>query len=111
MKKLLFKGDQLESVYPAGTYWNINNGKRLVLPEDVLSVGKWLRASELTVLMVGPIVGLVFAVFLPFIGIAMSINFVAKKFWDAVWPVMISASQFSWRPIEAYFNGRKRQKK
>jgi hypothetical protein len=61
-------------------------------------------------LMAAPVIGLVFAMFLPFIGIAMTLNLVGKKLIDGVASVSAGSMSFGWRPIEAYLAGRKQKK-
>jgi hypothetical protein len=61
-------------------------------------------------LMAAPAIGLVFAMFLPFIGIAMTLNLVGKKLIDGVASVSAGSMSFGWRPIESYLAGRKQKK-
>jgi hypothetical protein len=52
------------------------------------------------------VLGLVYAIFLPFIGIAMTIALLARKAAEGG----AHAASFSWRPVEAYLAGRKSRK-
>jgi hypothetical protein len=60
--------------------------------------------------MASPVIGLVFAVFLPFIGIAMTLNLIGKKLVEGVASAAAGSVSFGWRPIEAYLAGRKAKK-
>jgi hypothetical protein len=61
-------------------------------------------------LALGPVIGLVFAIFLPFIGIAMTVGLVARKLGEGVADAAAGSMSFGWRPVEAYLAGRKRKK-
>ena len=98
----------------AGTYWNLANGSRVqmeqegVLPGDASS--RYIKAPAAVMLMAAPVIGLVFAVFLPFIGIAMTLILAGKKLAEGVASAAAGSVSFGWRPIEAYLAGRKRKK-
>jgi hypothetical protein len=97
-----------------GTYWNMMNGQRVdmeqegVLPGDHTSM--YIKASSAVMLAAGPVLGLIFAVFLPFIGIAMAISLAGKKIAEGLANAAAGSVSFGWRPIEAYLAGRKRKK-
>ncbi len=97
----------------AGTYWNMDNGERVelvaagVLPGSSKAV--YIKAPSAAVLAAGPVLGLIFAVFLPFIGIAMTVNYLCRKAAEGVTNAAAGSLSFGWRPIEAYLAGRKRQ--
>jgi type IV secretory pathway VirB6-like protein len=61
-------------------------------------------------LMAAPVIGLLFAVFLPFIGIAMTLSLVGKKLANVTTEAAAGSMSFGWRPIEAYLAGRKQKK-
>jgi hypothetical protein len=98
----------------AGTYWNMTNGSRVqmdqagVLPGDRKT--RYIKAPVAVMLMAAPVIGLVFAVFLPFIGIAMTLSLIGKKLVEGVASAAAGSMSFGWRPIEAYLAGRKRKK-
>jgi hypothetical protein len=56
------------------------------------------------------VLGLIFAVFLPFIGIVMSVALLGRKLGEGIASAAASSVSFGWRPIEAYLAGRKRKK-
>ena len=98
----------------AGTYWNMANGSRIDMHvEGVLPGGKetrYVKAPATVMLMAAPILGLLFAVFLPFIGIAMAVQVAARKIGGGLREAAAASTSFAWRPIEAYLTGRKRKK-
>jgi hypothetical protein len=98
----------------AGTYWNMANGSRVQMEQEGVLPGsgttRYIKAPVAVMLMAAPVIGLVFAVFLPFIGIVMTLNLVGKKLVQGVESVAASSMSFGWRPIEAYLAGRKARK-
>jgi hypothetical protein len=97
-----------------GTYWSLTNGQRVdiaqegTLPGDSKMV--YLKAPVGVVLATAPILGLIFAVFLPFIGIAMALGLVAQKLASGMAEAAAKSVSFGWRPVEAYLAGRKKRK-
>ena len=99
----------------AGTYWNLANGNRVQMEQEGVLPGsgttRYIKAPVAVMLMAAPVIGLVFAVFLPFIGIAMTVTLVGKKLANTVTEAAAGSMSFGWRPIEAYLaGGRKRTK-
>lgn len=66
--------------------------------------------GKAAVLVVGPILGLVYAVFLPFIGIALLLQTLAVKIFGGAANSLVKGVSFGWRPIEAYLTGKKNKK-
>lgn len=89
-----------------GTYWDVMSGEKIVLERDGALPGKgaYLKAPTAIVLLAAPALGLAFALFLPFIGIAMTVAAVAQ----AAGRTAAHAASFGWRPVEAYLAGRKK---
>jgi hypothetical protein len=98
----------------AGTYWNMTNGSRVQMEQEGVLPGdqktRYIKAPVAVMLMAAPVIGLVFAVFLPFIGIAMTLSLIGKKLVDGVASAAAGSMSFGWRPIEAYLAGRKQKK-
>jgi hypothetical protein len=98
----------------AGTYWDTHTGERIeieapqVLPGDEHRI--YIKAKSGLVLLAGPLLGLVFAMFLPLIGIAMTMGQVGRKVAESAVGHAVQSVSFGWRPIEAYLAGRKRKK-
>ena len=98
-----------------GTYWNFSTGERIHLTGDGVLPGSkettYYKLSPLTILLLGPIFGLVYAAFMPFIGIAMVTKVVGKKVFNGVARVVGDTFSFGWRPSEAYLKGKRKGKK
>ena len=97
----------------AGTYWNMTNGSRVQMDQEGVLPGsgqtRYIKAPVAVMLMAAPVIGLVFAVFLPFIGIVMTLSLIGKKLVDGVASAAAGSMSFGWRPIEAYLAGKKRK--
>ncbi len=94
-----------------GTYWNFSTGERIHLTGDGVLPGSeeatYYKLSPLTILLLGPIFGLVYAAAMPFLGIGMVANVVGQKVFNGVARVVGNAISFGWRPSEAYLKGKK----
>ncbi|MBI4690996.1 MAG: hypothetical protein HY754_12155 [Nitrospirae bacterium] len=62
-------------------------------------------------LLLGPVIGLLYVIFLPFIAIATITTLVARKVLGGVLSLVRNIVSFGWKPSEAYLSGRKRKKK
>jgi hypothetical protein len=97
----------------AGTYWNMANGNRVQMEQEGALPGsgttRYIKAPVAVMLMAAPVIGLLFAVFLPFIGIAMTLSLIGKKLANTVTEAAAGSMSFGWRPIEAYLAGKKRK--
>ena len=93
-----------------GNYWNFSNGERVSLDsEGVLPGGSkttYLKAHPVVILAAGPILGLLYAAFLPFIGIAMLLKVAASKVFGSALERFAAVTSFNWRPSEAYLAGK-----
>ena len=100
----------------SGFYWNLGKWEMTMVPKQGgLLPGdagdKYLKVPVLALLVLAPVMGAVYAMFLPFIGFAMLFTFLGKK---ALAAVGLGASGVaatmgpSWRPGEAYLAGKKR---
>ena len=97
----------------AGTYWNLANGSRVQMEQEGVLPGsgttRYIKAPVAVMLMAAPVIGLIFAVFLPFIGIAMTLSLIGKKLANMTADATSGSMSFGWRPIEAYLAGKKRK--
>lgn len=98
-----------------GTYWNIMTGERVAVEGPATLPGggndTFIRMPGLGILLLGPVLGLVFAIFLPFIGIAMTVSLVAGKLASLLTQAAGRGMSFGWRPSVSYLGGRRRVKK
>lgn len=95
-----------------GTYWNFSTGERIdIAAEGVLPGGKnevYYRLPATGIVALAPLMGLLYALFLPFIGIAMLVKVVFKKVATMVTAPAERAASFGWRPSESYLAGKKK---
>jgi len=97
----------------AGTYWNLADGNRVDMDQEGVLPGNghemYIKAPAAAALAAGPVLGLIFAVFLPFIGITMTLGLIGRKLAEGVVSAAAGSVSFGWRPIEAYLAGRKQK--
>ena len=67
--------------------------------------------QRISALVLGPMVGLVYVICLPFMAIATIITLLAGKVMGGVLGLLWNLVSFGWRPSEAYLSGKKRKKK
>lgn len=95
-----------------GTYWNFSNGERVDLGSEGILPGTggavYFRMPATGIVMLGPVLGLLYAAFLPFIGIAMLVKLVLQKVASAVMVPAQRSASFGWRPSESYLAGKKK---
>ncbi len=94
-----------------GNYWNFSTGNRVhmekagVLPGDKSE--RYYKVHPLAILVAAPVLGLMYAAFLPFIGIAMSVSVLFKKLFGGLAESAYRGAAFSWQPSEAYLAGKR----
>jgi len=98
-----------------GTYWNLGNGERVDIQEEGILPGNekktYYRMPAAAVIVAAPVLGLMYAMFLPFIGIAMAVKLVGQKIGGGVMETVQGSASFGWRPSESYLSGRKKKGK
>lgn len=98
-----------------GTYWDLANGHRVdVKEESILNGGAsatYLRMPAGMMLLAGPIIGLLYVISLPFIGIATFLGVLTGKVVNGMLSLIGKSLSFGWRPKEAYLSGKKKSKK
>jgi len=67
--------------------------------------------KEIAALLLGPLMGLVYFITLPFIAIATVAALVGKKVVTGTMEVARNLASFGWRPTEAYLAGKKKKKR
>jgi hypothetical protein len=97
-----------------GTYWDLANGRRIdVASEGVLAGGEtatYVRMSSAVMLLSGPFIGLLYAILMPFIGIAAAVVLSMRKAVDGLHTLVAKSISFGWRPSNAYLAGKKKKK-
>ena len=94
-----------------GTYWNLTNGERIDIRDEGILPGEakkaYYRMPAAAIIVAGPVLGLMYALFLPFIGIAMLVKLVGQKAGAGVMEMVHGSASFGWRPSESYLTGKK----
>ena len=101
-----------------GYYWNLSRWEIThVKPEGGALPGtdddSFLKMPLMVLLAVAPIMGLLYVMFLPFIGFAMVLGLIAKRTAAAVQDGAVQLAAIvhpGWRPGEAYLTGKRAKK-
>ncbi|TAL25018.1 MAG: hypothetical protein EPN94_06120 [Nitrospirae bacterium] len=97
-----------------GNYWNFSTGERITVETGGILPGNssitYYKAHPIVILLAGPALGLVYAAFLPFIGIAVLLKVVMTKLFGGVIEGVSKLAVFNWRPSEAYLAGKRHKK-
>ena len=98
-----------------GTYWNLGNGERVDIQEEGILPGNekktYYRMPAAAIIVAAPVLGLMYAMFLPFIGIAMAVKLVGQKIGGGVMETVQGSASFGFRPSESYLAGKKKSGK
>lgn len=99
----------------AGEYWDLYSGERVSMEREGRLPGDgeqtFTRLPTFVVLLLSPLAGLAFALFLPFIGIAAILELGARALFSGVSESVGSAASFNWRLSEAYLLGKETDEK
>ena len=97
-----------------GTYWDLRRGQRIdIADEGALPGGEtstYLRMPSGVMLLLGPIIGLLYAILMPVIGIATVATFAVRKVLGGLYNLAAKSISFGWRPKNAYLSGKKKKK-
>jgi hypothetical protein len=97
-----------------GTYWDLRKGHRIdishegVLPGDKTTT--YFRMPAAVMLLVGPVIGLLFAVAMPFIGLATVAFLAVRRIMEGMYSLVVKSISFGWQPMNAYLTGKKKKK-
>ena len=98
-----------------GNYWNFSTGERVNISSEGRLPGDdsvtYYKANPVIILAAGPILGLLYAAFLPFIGIAIVMKLVVTKMFAKGLGEASKVSTFNWSPSASYLAGRKHKDK
>ena len=98
-----------------GTYWNLTNGERVDIKDEGTLPGDanktFYKMPAAAIIVAAPVIGLMYAAFLPFIGIAMFVKLVAQKIGGGAMETVRGSASFGFRPSESYLAGKKKEKK
>ncbi len=105
---LTYKGG---SKVGAGTYWDLSSGERIDVSGEAFLSGDrsttYYRIPSGAMLVVGPMIGLVYVLLLPFIGIGTVAILAVRKVVGGALSLVGKSLSFGWRPKEAYLAGKK----
>ena len=65
-------------------------------------------SKKVIALLLGPIAGFIYVIYLPFISVTAIIVLTGGKALGKVWDITRSLVYFEWRPSEAYLSGKKK---
>lgn len=106
-------------VVKRGIYLNLNRKDLITIENDGEflageSNDSYVNVPPLAMIVVGPLMGLIYVVFLPFIGFAMVLGLVSGKVWLGVRQIgesLLGVVTANWRPGVAYLGGGKQSRK
>ena len=111
MAKIMYKAGEQAA---RGNYWNFSNGERIGLGSEGILPGDsgttYVKAHPVMVLVAGPVLGLVYAAFLPFIGIAMLLKVMVTKAFGGALESGAKVATFNWSPSRAFLAGKRSKK-
>jgi len=97
-----------------GSYWDFSTGERITMSEEGVLPGSedtvYYKANPVVVLAAAPVLGLIYAAFLPFIGIAMLLRVAVAKMMGGTAEGLSRVATFNWSPSAAYLAGRRQKK-
>jgi len=97
-----------------GNYWNFSTGERITMSAEGSLPGKedtvYYKANPMAILAVAPVLGLIYAVFLPFIGIAILLRVAVAKMFGSTAEGLSRVATFNWSPSAAYLAGRRHKR-
>lgn len=97
-----------------GTYWDLAGGKRVDVFDEAVLAGNgaatYVRMSSGAMLCLGPVIGLLYAILMPFIGIVTVAVLAGRKLVEGLYNVAEKSVSFGWRPGNAYLSGKKHKK-
>ena len=98
-----------------GEYWNFETGERIHVDAESILPGeskvKYIKTHPMVVVLAGPVLGIVYAVFLPLLGITMLLSIVMKKVSGMLLAYFGRVAGVRWNPNMAYLSGKKNNSK
>ncbi len=98
-----------------GTYWDLRKGHRIDIAHEGVLPGEetdtYFRMSSATMLLLGPFIGLLYAILMPVIGLATVVVLAGHKVLGGMYSLVAKSISFGWQPKNAYLTGKKKEKK
>ncbi len=96
-----------------GTYWDLTHGRRIDVPGEAVLAGggsaMYIRMSPGVMLLSGPVIGLVYAILMPFLGLATVAALGVSTVLGGIYHAAAKSVSFGWRPKNAYLSGKKKK--
>ena len=112
MARLRHRGGETGS---KGNYWNLTNGQRVILRDEGQLPGDssvtYYRINPVIILAAGPVIGLLYAAFLPLIGLVITGKVLVTKMLGRSAAGVSKVATFNWTPSESYLAGKQRKSK
>ena len=97
-----------------GTYWDLARGRRIDVATEGVLAGEgtttYVRMSSAVMLLSGPVIGLLYAVLMPIIGIATVVTLAVSTVLQGMYKLAAKSISFGWQPMSAYLAGKKKRK-
>ena len=94
----------------SGTYWDITNGSRVDIDTEGALPGsekaKYIKASPAAVLLTGPVLGLIYIIALPIMGVVTALGLLLQRTLGGAMSLGRHIVTFGWRPAESYLGGK-----
>ncbi len=98
-----------------GTYWDLRRGHRIDIAHEGVLPGNesetYFRISSAAMLLLGPIIGLLYAILMPVIGLATVAALAVRTILGGMYDLVAKSISFGWQPKNAYLSGKKKEKK
>ncbi len=96
-----------------GTYWELANGQRIDVTSEAVLMGdgsaKYLKMPTVVMLIVGPVIGLLYAILMPLIGMVTVAGLAVRTIVGGLYDLAARSISFGWRPGSAYLTGKKKR--
>jgi hypothetical protein len=97
-----------------GTYWDMTTGFRVDMDQEGSLPGgknaKYVKTSSGVIMLAGPILGLVYIIALPILGVVTAFGLLLQKTLGGVFNFGRNIVSFGWRPAESYLGGKNKKK-
>lgn len=95
-----------------GTYRNLSDGRRIVVAGEAVLAGagpaEYSGMSSAVVLLSGPVIGFLYSMLMPVIGIATVAVLSARMVLGTLYHLAMKSVSSGWRPQNTYLSGRRR---
>jgi hypothetical protein len=95
-----------------GTYWDVSSGQRIDVLHEAVLPGRdatFIKSSPGIILLAAPVIGMLYALWLPFIGIATTATLAVGVVTAGIYNLAVKSVSFGWHPEHAYFSGKKKR--